>query len=127
MISLTAKAIYEELSSELLALNQTWRYVHDMTSDLFRADTLNRASAPYFGTVLNAFPVMADVAGGLTPEPIQSLHKIRAQSKQLVEYRNKEIAHRDRVTPSGRSGSATLQPGQNARTDHSVEPLDEQL
>lgn len=123
MISLTTRTMYEELSSELLALNQTWRYVHDMTSDLFGADTLNRASAPYFGTVLNALwaygltllsrlldpaktgkrencslSAMASAAGSLTPELMHSLDEIRAQSKQLLEYRNKEIAHRDRVT-----------------------------
>jgi hypothetical protein len=119
----TTTHMYEELSSELLALSQTWRYVHDMTSDRFATDTLNRASAPYFGTVLSALfaygltllarlldpartgkrencslSALASIREDLDPGLMGSLNDIRERAVRLLEYRNKQIAHLDRVT-----------------------------
>jgi hypothetical protein len=117
-----AQGMHEELSSELHALNHSWRYVHDMSRDLLAADTLNRASAQYFGTVLSALftyaltllarlldpaksgrnencslAAMAAVTNGIDPILARSLDEIRVRAARLLEYRNKQIAHLDRV------------------------------
>jgi hypothetical protein len=117
-----ADAMYDELSSELRSLNQAWRYVHDMTSDLTGVNTFNKASAPYFGTVLSALfeyglvilsrlldppktgkydncslSALAQLADGPDQNLVSSLNSLRERAATLLEYRHKQIAHLDKV------------------------------
>ena len=112
--------MYDELSAELHDLSDAWRYVHDMTRDRFSTDILNRASAAYFGTVLRALfeyglillsrlldraqtgkrpncslAALAEANGRL--DMAGTLDGIRTGAGRLLEYRNKQVAHLDRV------------------------------
>ena len=120
-ISDKAKEMYAQMSSELRTLNQVWRYVHDLTHDLFASDTFNRASAPFFGTVLTALfsygltllarlmdPAMTGKRDNCSLEAmaaaiehrelLDALRIIRTDAEELLAYRNKQIAHLDRIT-----------------------------
>ena len=112
--------MYEELSGELHELSRAWSYVHGMTRNLFGTDTFRRAAAPYFDVVLRALfqygvvllsrlldraqtgcrencslAALARSAG--SAEHAASLDEIRIRASNLLEYRNKQVAHLDRM------------------------------
>ena len=118
-----AKEMYDELSSELRALIRAWRYVYDLTNDQFKSNAFNRVSEEFFGTVLSALfsygltilarlldpprtgkhencslqAMLAHAHAGPPAEDRAALNELRASADGLLDYRNKQIAHRDRL------------------------------